>query len=156
MAINIHELVGRFIAVDNEATIQSTKEQGKTFKRRQLYMDCSRYDGLTGERMDENFPLLEFGGKALEQLNQLVSEGIQKGDLVCVSFVVDGVKYTKDGKTQVMTKVRPIGVARWQRNSKPQAQAASAPEPAPAPQQQAQPQQAAPAFQEGNEKDLPF
>ena len=29
MAINIHELVGRFIAVDNEATIQSTKEQGK-------------------------------------------------------------------------------------------------------------------------------
>lgn len=150
MAINIHELVGRFIAVDNEATIQSTKEQGKTFRRRQLYMDCSRYDGLTGERIDENFPLLEFGGKALEQLNQLVSEGIQKGDLVCVSFVVDGVKYTKDGKTQVMTKVRPIGVARWQRNSKPQPQAASAPEPAPAPAPQQQ--------GEGEKKDdgLPF
>ena len=150
MAINIHELVGRFIAVDNEATIQSTKEQGKTFKRRQLYMDCSRYDGLTGERMDENFPLLEFGGKALEQLNQLVSEGIQKGDLICVSFVVDGVKYTKDGKTQVMTKVRPIGVARWQRNSKQQPQAASAPEPAPAPQ--AAPQQQG----GGGQNDLPF
>lgn len=147
MAINIHELVGRFIAVDQEATIQSTKEQGKTFRRRQLYMDCSRYDGLTGDRMDENFPLLEFGGKALEQLNQLVSEGIKKGDLVCVSFVVDGVKYTKDGKTQVMTKVRPIGVARWQRNSKPQVQAASAPEPAPAPQ--AAPQQSS----EGEKKD---
>lgn len=156
MAINIHELVGRFIAVDSEATIQSTKEQGKTFKRRQLYMDCSRYDGLTGERMDENFPLLEFGGKALEQLNELVKSGIQKGDLVCVSFVVDGVKYTKDGKTQVMTKVRPIGVARWQRNSKPQQtqqaqtqQPAQVPEPAPQPE---------PHSGDGEKKDdgLPF
>ena len=143
MAINIHELVGRFIAVDNEQTIQSTKEQGKTFKRRQLYMDCSRYDGLTGERSDENYPLLEFGGKALEQLNQLVGTGVKKGDLVCVSFVVDGVPYDKDGRKQVMTKVRPIGVARWQRQQQPQqaqaqqqnAQASSpAPAPAPAPQ----------------------
>lgn len=142
MAINIHELVGRFIAVDQEATIQSTREQGKTFKRRQLYMDCSRYDGLTGERMDENYPLLEFGGKALEQLNQLVSEGVKKGDLISVSFVVDGIAYEKDGKKQVMTKVRPIGIARWQRQNQPQPQAqgqqqaapAPAPSPAPAPQ----------------------
>lgn len=140
MAINIHELVGRFIAVDQEATIQSTREQGKTFKRRQLYMDCSRYDGLTGERMDENYPLLEFGGKALEQLNQLVSEGVKKGDLISVSFVVDGVAYEKDGKKQVMTKVRPIGIARWQRQNQPQPQAqgqqqaAPAPAPSPAPQ----------------------
>lgn len=139
MAINIHELVGRFIAVDNEATIQSTKEQGKTFKRRQLYMDCSRYDGLTGERMDENCPLLEFGGKALEQLNQLVSEGVKKGDLISVSFVVDGVAYEKEGKKQVMTKVRPIGITRWQRHNQSQSQehgqqqAATAPAPAPAP-----------------------
>ena len=138
MAINIHELVGRFIAVDQEATIQSTREQGKTFKRRQLYMDCSRYDGLTGERMDENYPLLEFGGKALEQLNQLVGTGVKRGDLISVSFVVDGVAYEKDGKKQVMTKVRPIGIARWQRQQPQQAQAqqqnAQASAPAPAPQ----------------------
>lgn len=154
MAINIHELVGRFIAVDNEQTIQSTKEQGKTFKRRQLYMDCSRYDGLTGERLDENYPLLEFGGKALEQLNQLVGTGVKKGDLVCVSFVVDGVPYDKDGRKQVMTKVRPIGVARWQRQQQPQqAQAqqqnAQASSPAPAPVQQ-------PQNGGGKNDDLPF
>ena len=153
MAINIHELVGRFIAVDNEQTIQSTKEQGKTFKRRQLYMDCSRYDGLTGERLDENYPLLEFGGKALEQLNQLVGTGVKKGDLVCVSFVVDGVPYDKDGRKQVMTKVRPIGVARWQRQNQPQQvqaqqQNAQASSPAPAPQQ--------PQNGGDNNDDLPF
>lgn len=153
MAINIHELVGRFIAVDNEQTIQSTKEQGKTFKRRQLYMDCSRYDGLTGERLDENYPLLEFGGKALEQLNQLVGTGVKKGDLVCVSFVVDGVPYDKDGRKQVMTKVRPIGVSRWQRQQQPQqAQAqqqnAQTSSPAPAPQQ--------PQNGGDNNDDLPF
>ena len=153
MAINIHELVGRFIAVDQEATIQSTREQGKTFKRRQLYMDCSRYDGLTGERLDDNYPLLEFGGKALEQLNQLVGTGVKKGDLVCVSFVVDGVPYDKDGRKQVMTKVRPIGVARWQRQQQPQqAQAqqqnAKAASPAPAPQQ--------PQNGGDNNDDLPF
>lgn len=154
MAINIHELVGRFIAVDNEQTIQSTKEQGKTFKRRQLYMDCSRYDGLTGERLDENYPLLEFGGKALEQLNQLVGAGVKKGDLVCVSFVVDGVPYDKDGRKQVMTKVRPIGVARWQRQQQPQQaqdkqQNAQASSPAPASVQQ-------PQNGGDNNDDLPF
>lgn len=153
MAINIHELVGRFIAVDNEQTIQSTKEQGKTFKRRQLYMDCSRYDGLTGERLDENYPLLEFGGKALEQLNQLVGTGVKKGDLVCVSFVVDGVPYDEDGRKQVMTKVRPIGVARWQLQNQPQQvqaqqQNAQASSPAPAPQQ--------PQNGGDNNDDLPF
>lgn len=155
MAINIHELVGRFIAVDNEQTIQSTKEQGKTFKRRQLYMDCSRYDGLTGERLDENYPLLEFGGKALEQLNQLVGTGVKKGDLVCVSFVVDGVAYEKDGKKQVMTKVRPIGIARWQRQNQPQPQAQgqqqAAPAPAPQPAPVQQPQNGG-----DNNDDLPF
>lgn len=149
MAINIHELVGRFIAVDNEQTIQSTKEQGKTFKRRQLYMDCSRYDGLTGERLDENYPLLEFGGKALEQLNQLVGTGVKKGDLVCVSFVVDGVPYEKDGRKQVMTKVRPIGVARWQRQQQNAQASNPAPAPQPAPVQQTQ-------NGGGNNDDLPF
>lgn len=149
MAINIHELVGRFIAVDNEQTIQSTKEQGKTFKRRQLYMDCSRYDGLTGERLDENYPLLEFGGKALESLNQLVGSGIKKGDLVCVFFVVDGVPYEKDGRKQVITKVRPIGVARWQRQQQNAQASNPAPAPQPAPVQQTQ-------NGGGNNDDLPF
>ena len=140
MAVNVHQLVGRFIAVDNEQTIQSTKDPQKTFKRRQLYMNCSRYDGLTGKQIDENYPLLEFGGKALEQLNQLVASGMKKDDLVEVSFVVDGIKYTKDGKTQVMNKIRPIGIIRYvipyqqlsQQAQTQVAQAAPATEPGPA------------------------
>ena len=147
MAVNVHQLVGRFIAVDNEQTIASTKDPQKTFKRRQLFMNCSRYDGLTGKQIDENYPLLEFGGKALEQLNQLVASGLKKDDLVEVSFVVDGIKYTKDGKTQVMNKIRPIGiipyVLPYQQPQQAQAQAPAAPEPAPvptpAPQQANQP-----------------
>lgn len=144
MAVNVHQLVGRFIAVDNEQTIASTKDPQKTFKRRQLYMNCSRYDGLTGKQIDENYPLLEFGGKALEQLNQLVASGLKKDDLVEVSFVVDGIKYTKDGKTQVMNKIRPIGiipyVLPYQQPQQAQAQAPAAQAaPAPAPQQANQP-----------------
>lgn len=136
MAVNVHQLVGRFIAVDNEQTITSTKDPQKTFRRRQLYMNCSRYDGLTGKQIDENYPLLEFGGKALEQLNQLVASGVKKDDLVEVSFVVDGIKYTKDGKTQVMNKIRPIGIIRYvipYQQQPQQAQTPAAPAPAPAP-----------------------
>jgi single-stranded DNA-binding protein len=118
-------------------------------------LDCSRYDSITGEQLQENRPLLEFGGKGLDQLNELVKQGLKKGDLVSIEFAVQGNTY-KDGQgnTKNFTGIRPYSIERYVPRS--QQQQTQQPAPAPAPQPQAQPQQAAPAFQEGNEKDLPF
>jgi hypothetical protein len=148
-------LIGRIIAVDQQQTIASKTDATKTFQRRQLYLDCSRYDSITGEQLQENRPLLEFGGKGLDQLNELVKQGLKKGDLVSIEFAVQGNTY-KDaqGNTKNFTGIRPYSIERYVPRS--QQQQTQQPAPAPAPQPQAQPQQAAPAFQEGNEKDLPF
>jgi hypothetical protein len=148
-------LIGRIIAVDQQQTIASKTDATKTFQRRQVYLDCSRYDSITGEQLSENKPLLEFGGKGLDQLNELCKQGLKKGDLVAIEFAVQGNTY-KDaqGNTKNFTGIRPYSIERYVPRS--QQQQTQQPAPAPAPQPQAQPQQAAPAFQEGNEKDLPF
>lgn len=150
-------LIGRIIAVDQQQTIASKTDATKTFQRRQVYLDCSRYDSITGEQLQENRPLLEFGGKGLDQLNELVKQGLKKGDLVSIEFVVQGNTY-KDiqGNTKNFTGIRPYSIERYVPRSQQQQTQQPAPAPAPAPQPQAQTQQAAPAFQEGNEKDLPF
>ena len=150
-------LIGRIIAVDQQQTVASKSDANKTFQRRQVYLDCSRYDSITGEPIQENKPLLEFGGKGLDQLNELVKQGLKKGDLVSIEFAVQGNTY-KDGQgnTKNFTGIRPYSIERYVPRSQQQQTQQTAPASAPAPQPQAQPQQAAPTFQEGNEKDLPF
>ena len=158
-------LIGRIIAVDQQQTIASKTDASKTFQRRQVYLDCSRYDSITGEQLSENRPLLEFGGKGLDQLNELVKQGLKKGDLVSIEFAVQGNTY-KDGQgnTKNFTGIRPYSIERYIPKSQQQAQQsapapqpapqpAPTPAPAPAPQPQAQQQQA--QFAENND-DLPF
>lgn len=142
-------LIGRIIAVDQQQTIASKTDASKTFQRRQVYLDCSRYDSITGEQLQENRPLLEFGGKGLEQLNELVAHGLKKGDLVSIDFVVQGNTY-KDaqGNTKNFTGIRPFGIERYVPKTQ---QAAPAPQAA-APTQQA----AAPATQaQGDAAPIP-
>lgn len=151
-------LIGRFIAVDQQQTIASKTDATKTFQSRQVYLDCSRYDSITGEQLQENKLLLEFGGKGLDQLNELVKQGLKKGDLVSIKFAVQGNTYKDEhGNIKNFTRIRPYSIARYVPRSQQQTQQSaptSQPAPAPTPQPQAQQQQA--AFQEGNENDLPF
>lgn len=146
-------LIGKVVAVNQPETIASKSDATKTFTRRQVYLDCSRYDSITGERLQENYPLLEFGGKGLEQLNALCKDGLTKGELVAVDFAVQGTTY-KDaqGNTKNYTGIRPYAIERYvpksQQQPAPAANQPTAPAaPAPAPQ--------APAATQGND-DLPF
>ena len=147
-----YQLVGKVIAINQIETIASKTDASKTFSRRQVYLDCSRYDSITGEQLQENKPLLEFGGKGLEQLNDLVNNGLKKGDLVSVEFAVQGTSY-KDaqGYTKNFTGIRPYAIERYVRRSEnvqretPQAQ----------PQAKPQPQAQAPFPNQSND-DLPF
>ena len=137
-------LIGRIIAVDQQQTVASKNDASKTFQRRQVYLDCSRYDSITGEQLSENKPLLEFGGKGLDQLNELCKQGLKKGDLVAIEFAVQGNTY-KDGQgnTKNFTGIRPYAIERYVPKSqqRQQEQTAIPQAAAPAPQ----PQAAAPA-----------
>ena len=119
-------LIGRIKAINQQETVASKSDASKTFARRQVYLDCSRYDSITGERLQDNFPLLEFGGKGLEQLNELCNQGLKANDLVSIEFAVQGTTY-KDaqGNTKNYTGIRPYSIARYVPKNQQQSQPAN-------------------------------
>ena len=152
-------LYGRVIALSAVEEIAS-KEAGKpAIKKQQLYLDCTRYDSITGERYEnENKPLLELGGKIIEKVGALA---LQKDDVVMVRFLILGNPYKdeKTGKNRVFTSIRVLDVEVVRKAGQP----ATAPQPAqPAPQPEVKPEPtAAPQTQaeikKAQEKDpLPF
>ena len=136
-----NQITGKLIAISDRQTIASKDASKQPLVKRQLFMDCTRYDPYTGERGYENTPLLEFSNKGLETLEALMQQGLKKDDIITVTFDVQGIKYTdKDNKTQVFTSIRPYKIEKVQ----PRVQA-------PAGHQQAQ----APAPAAGGEAPIP-
>ena len=146
-------IYGRVIALSQVEEIPS-KEQGKpSMKKQKLYIDCTRYDSITGLRDEkENKPLLEFGGDKL--IEKVAALDLKKGDVVGVRFAIQGNPYKdeKTGKNNVFTSIRcyDIEIIR-----KADGTAEPAPNPTPAPSAQA-----APAAKAGSSVDgrdgLPF
>ena len=103
-----NSIIGRVYYVGETQPIQS-KDGQKTYYKRELVLDATRYDGLTGERGYENYPSFEFSG---DKCNDL--EGLQIGDIVVVSFDVVGSKYEKDGQTKFFNRVRGYKIEKKQ------------------------------------------
>ena len=133
-----NQITGKVIAFSNIETIQSNEPGKQPMEKRKLYLDCTRYDPYTGERGFENTPLLEFGGKSLEKLNALVTQGLKKDDIVTVSFDIQGTKYTNrsTGKQDIFTRVRPYDIELFKKEQPAQAPALQASAPAAQPVQQ--------------------
>lgn len=130
-----NQITGKIIAISDVQTIKSQDANKQPFDKRQLFLDCTRYDQYTGERGFENTPIFEFGGKALEKLEELIAQGLKKDDIVTISFDIQGSKYTKDGKIQIFTRVRPYDIEVFKpRNQNNEPQQASAPTPHPTPE----------------------
>lgn len=155
-----NQISGRVIAVSKVQTVASADPSKAPLKKREIYIDCTRYDPYTGERSQyENKPLLEFvSDKILGKVNPVL-DSIQKDDIVTISFDLQGRQYKgKDGKTQFTTGIRCYDIVVTRRAGQAVAQPVQA-----APQASAQPQDAAPMAQspfvgEGEKKDdgLPF
>lgn len=98
-------LYGKVIALSDVKVIPSNEAGKAPMKKRELYLDCTPYDGITGVQMGkENKPLLELGGdKVMEKLETLQ---IAKDDIVGVRFAIQGNPYKKDGKLSVFTSIR--------------------------------------------------
>lgn len=128
---------GRVIAVNREVTVASSDPNKAPLRKREIYIDCTKYDLYTGERSEfENKILLEFGGtKVLEKVNPKLDQ-IGKNDIVSISFELQGRPYTDKatGKLRVITGVRCYDIAivrKAAQNGQQMAVAAQQPQPQP-------------------------
>lgn len=110
-----NQIIGRVFYIGDTNSIKS-KDGSKTYYKRELVLDATRYDGLTGQRGYDNFPSIEFSGDNCQMLNQF-----KPGDIVTVSFELQGTKYEKDGQTRFFTRIRGYKVELKQ-TSQPQQQ----------------------------------
>lgn len=117
---------GRILKIGQTVNVSKT---GKEFLKRELVLDASRYDQFTGEKQ-ENYVTLSFTQKRCEELN-----GFKQGDLVEVSFILNGRKFEKDGQTRYLTDVVGYKIER-----KDNRQSVSAPQPVAQAPQPVQPQ----------------
>lgn len=101
------KIAGRFIALSQVREVASSGQGQQPFKKQEIYMDCTRFDGITGQQIGkENKVLLEFGGEKV--LDKIKGLNLQKDDVVNVSFDLVG-NPTKDkttGKLKVFTAIR--------------------------------------------------
>lgn len=95
-----NQIIGRVFYIGDTNSIKS-KDGSKTYYKRELVLDATRFDGLTGQRGYDNFPSIEFSGDNCQLLDQL-----KMGDVVAVSFDLQGTKYEKDGQTRFFTSIR--------------------------------------------------
>ncbi len=145
MALTIR---GRVFKIEDPVTNESN---GKTYTRIGLILDCTTYDQFTGEPRS-NFPRVEFSGdKGVDMVLDL-----HPGQIVEVSFALNGVMYDKDGEKKNFTSIRGYRVTPVE--TQQQTPLASGPAPdtfAPAPAQASAPAPK-PAAQAEDPDDLPF
>lgn len=104
--------MGRLIAVSKEKKVASSDQSKEPVVKREIYIDCTRYDQWGQRSKYENKPVLEFAGrKILDKVNPKL-DALQKGDLVRVLFDLQGIPYVEKGtgRNRVMTTVRCFGI----------------------------------------------
>ncbi len=110
-------ITGRVLSVGQPLQVAG-KDPSRPIIKRELVMDCTRHDPYTGERSQwENTPMLEFTGDLCRELDT-----IQQGDIVTVSFSVEGTRYEDKATRQqkIFTRVRPYRVEKRQQPQQPQ------------------------------------
>ena len=132
-------MTGRVLSIGNVEEIPS-KSGGEPFKKRVVVLNCthSNYGDVY-----ENYPSFEFSGKHVDD-----PAAFAVGDIVTISFALQGTKYQKSANDPVkyFNTISGYKIEKYQRGGQTQQQAP------PQQQQGAQP----PAQQSGQNDDLPF
>lgn len=88
---------------------ESISYQDKVLKKRELVLDCSYRNQFTGQIERTNYPKFEFTGNHVDDLN-----GFNIGDIVTVSFYLNGSRSEKDGQVRYFTNVQGFKIEKFQ------------------------------------------
>ena len=88
---------------------ESIPYQDKVFKKRELVLDCSYRNQFTGQIERANYPKFEFTGIHVDDLNNF-----KLGDIVTVSFSLNGSRSEKDGQVRYFTNVQGFKIEKYQ------------------------------------------
>lgn len=102
-----NQISGKVLIIDDVITIPT--RSGNTFTKRQIVLDASHYDPMTGQKY-ENYPAFDFVGNRVNEL-----DNFKVGDLVTISFALNGRPFDKDGKTTYFTSVNGYKIEPYQR-----------------------------------------
>lgn len=132
-------MTGRVLLIGNTEEIPS-KNGGEPFKKRVVVLNCTHSDF---GQVYENYPSFEFSGKHVDD-----PAGFAVGEIVTISFALQGTKYQKSANDPVkyFNTISGYKIEKYQRGGQTQQQAP------PPLQQGAQ----SPASQPGKDDDLPF
>lgn len=99
----------KILIIENAVTIPT--RSGNTFTKRQIILDSSHYDPMTGQKY-ENYPAFDFVGNRVNELDKF-----KVGDLVTISFALNGRPFDKDGKTIYITSITGFKIEPYQRQN---------------------------------------
>lgn len=88
---------------------ESIPYQDKVFKKRELVLDCSYRNQFTGQIERANYPKFEFTSNHVDDLNDFYI-----GDIVTVSFSLNGSRSEKDGQVRYFTNVQGYRIEKYQ------------------------------------------
>lgn len=104
-----NQISGKVLIIEDAVTIPT--KSGNTFTKRQIVLDASHYDPMTGQKF-ENYPAFDFVGNRVNEL-----DNFKVGDLVTISFALNGRPFDKDGKTTYFTSVNGYKIEPYQRQN---------------------------------------
>lgn len=104
-----NQISGKVLILDNAVTVPT--RTGNTFTKRQIVLDASHYDPMTGQKF-ENYPAFDFIGNRVNDL-----DSFKEGDLVTISFALNGRRFEKDGKTIYINSVTGYKIEPYQRQN---------------------------------------
>lgn len=153
-----NQISGKVLIIDDVISIPT--RSGNTFTKRQIVLDASHYNPMTGQKY-ENYPAFDFVGNRVNEL-----DNFKVGDLVTISFALNGRPFNKDGKTTYFTSVNGYKIEPYQRQNGSNQQSnwnqdnSSTPQSAQQTTNRQDEQQFPPQVDDGgvpkNEDDLPF
>ena len=80
-----NQMTGRIFLIQPTQSIPT--KSGGTFYKREVVLDCTRFDPYTGERGYDNYPVFEFSNDRCSLL-----DAFKPGDIVTISFDIQGTK----------------------------------------------------------------
>ena len=104
-----NQIRGKVLLIENAVDVQ-TKNNG-IFTKRRIVLDASHYDPMTGQKF-ENYPAFDFVMRNIPKL-----DSFKEGDMVTISFALNGRPFDKDGKRDYFTSVVGYDIVPYQRQS---------------------------------------